>query len=147
MIQVCSDLLEFVWNDKQLWLHIFKSEVIIREVFLPEFLLPVENASAIHVREWTKHALALGKSYEKGFNLSLVRKKEAMSVSWVKLFRGRWCLIACSNVVESQIQIWDLGTRIPKEPIARFYLTAPVVDGIAEDADQSAHIALTLGKS
>lgn len=69
-----------------------------------------------------------------------------MSITWTKLIRGRWCLIACSDFLVSRLVVWDLQNPIDQLQKAIFHLSGPVVDGIVEDITSEVLIALTLGK-
>lgn len=68
-----------------------------------------------------------------------------MAITWTKLIRGRWCLIACSDFFVSQLVVWDLQNPTDQLQKAIFHLPGPVVDGIVEDITSEILIALTLG--
>lgn len=68
-----------------------------------------------------------------------------MSVTWVRIVRGCWCLIACSNLKDSQLLVWDLQSCQTEHHKSTFYLPGPVADGVIEDNENEILIALTIG--
>lgn len=93
--------------------------------------------------EWVKNGIILCKSYASGDDRTLIRTNVSMSVTWVRLVRGRWCLIGCSNLDLSQLIVWDIFAT----PLhaTTFHLPGPVVDGTIDETEVEVLIALTIG--
>lgn len=71
------------------------------------------------------------------------RVKLKLRVTWLKIIRTCWCLVASSSEAESRLTVWNLRGRcsISKE----YYLPGPVVDGAADDDGTDIVVALTIG--
>lgn len=131
-------------SDKQLWLYILQRDIKPKALPSPRCIRNVEELTAQDVLEWVKNSIILNKSYASGSNRTLIRTNVSMSVTWVRIVRGRWCLIACSNLKNSQLLVWDLQSSQAECLKSTFYLPGPVADGVIED-NKSYLIALTFG--
>lgn len=131
--------------DKQLWLHILDRDIKSKALPLPKYVRDINEATAEDVNEWVKNSLLLDNHYSSGNEKTLIRENLSMSVTWIKLIRGRWCLIARSDLKNSQLVVWDLQASQDEHHKATFYLPGPVIDGIAEDNKDDILIALTIG--
>lgn len=133
----------YVTSNKQLWLHFLNRDIKPKVLPLPKYTREVEEANAQDVMEWVKNGIILCKSYASGDDRTLIRTNVSMSVTWVRLVRGRWCLIGCSNLDLSQLIVWDLFAT----PLhaATFHLPGPVVDGTIDETKAEVLIALTIG--
>lgn len=144
-LQVCSSLNSSVSDDKQLWLHILERDIRCMALPFPKYVRDINEASAKDVIEWVKNSVILDKSYSSGVEKILIREDLSISATWTKLVRGRWCLIAGSDLNESQLIVWDLHASQDEHHKATFYLPGPIVDGIVEDNRDEILVALTVG--
>lgn len=132
-------------SDKQLWLHILQRDIKPKASPSPRCIRDIEELTAQDVLEWVKNSIILNKSYASGNNRTLIRTYVSMSVTWVRIVRGRWCLVACSNLKNSQLLVWDLQFSQAEPHKSTFYLPGPVADGVIEDNKNEILIALTIG--
>lgn len=75
------------------------------------------------------------------------------SITWLRLLRGRWCLVASSDAEEkrhSRLSIWD--SRAESDTVtatlqmrAEMFLPGPIMDGESEDDGVSIKVAVTVG--
>ena len=65
-------------------------------------------------------------------------------VTWAKLVRGRWCLVASSDATQSRLSVFDGLCGMQDEKYV-FYLDGPVMDGVVEDTPQGINLALSIG--
>lgn len=139
--------MQYVNEDKRLWIVCLQREVIAMGIGLPRYRLSVEHASATDVRSWVKSAVALRKAYSSGGQdakvVSIV-EDEGLEVTWVKVVRGRWCLVASSNVTTSFVGIWRIRSDGSLKLENRFYLPGPVLDGVVDDVMEEICIAITV---
>lgn len=127
-------------------MSILERDVKQKALCLPTNLIPLEEASASTVRTWVKYAVALDKSYKTpNANLSVIRSETPASVTYTKLLRGRWCIIASSNSSVSELSIWEIISSEACELHSRIYLPAPVTDGLVDDNHERIHLAVTIG--
>lgn len=131
--------------DKQLWLHILDRDIKSKALPLPKYVRDIDEASAEDAIEWVKNSFLLVNHYSSGEERTLIRENLSMSVTWIKLIRGRWCLIACSDLKNSQLVVWDLQASQDEHHKATLYLPGPVIDGIVEDDKEDILIAFTIG--
>lgn len=92
---------DLISGDKQLWVNILKRELLEREIALPAYRRSLEDASASHVESWLRTGLQLERSYGSGHVATTVRWNVERCVTWARLIRGRWCLIASADTTES----------------------------------------------
>ncbi|TDL27932.1 hypothetical protein BD410DRAFT_799302 [Rickenella mellea] len=134
----CHSLNISISNDKQLWADCARRELTNcqRRLIPHRILKSFEDASGLDVQFWVRHALSLDKNYA----------SSKYAVTWLRLIRGRWCLVASSNLNESRLTLWDLSTGSDKpHPCAKLLLPGPVMDGQVEDASNTIRVAVTIG--
>lgn len=103
----------------------------------------MESATAKQVESWVKYALQLQKAYSTGASSEVTRINTELCVTWLKIIRARWCIVASSNTDQSRLLLLDVsdGLRICKE----IHLTGPVICGTVEDKCDRITLALTIG--
>ena len=115
---------------------------------LPANSVSPEEASANAVRAWVKHAVTLQKAYENPtLKRAVTRLDTPARVTFVKLLRGRWCLVASSNTSVSELSVWKILSPSVCSLRARIYLRAPVLDGLLDDGGYYIRCAVTIGAS
>lgn len=115
---------------------------------LPANSISLEEASANAVCAWVKHAVTLQKAYENpNLSRAVTRLDTPARVTFVKLLRGRWCLVASSNTSVSELSVWKILSPSVCSFRARIYLRAPVLDGLLDDGGYYIRFAVTIGAS
>ena len=132
-------------ENKQLWLHLFHREIELRGLPTSDFLHPIDTVTTQDVIAWFRNALILNKNYESGYNETLRRTNIDQHVTWIKLIRGRWVLVASSNLLQSKLVVWDVHSSEHDSYKTVFYFIGPVVEALVQDDGLEVLIAFTLG--
>lgn len=121
--------------------------MISKAIELPKYRPSLENASAEIVRDWVKTAVALHRAYASGGRIAKVQSiivDEEFETTWVKIVRGRWCLVAMSNIFQSSVGIWQIQPTGSLKLENKFYFPGPVIDSVVDDSTEVIHIAFTV---
>ncbi len=135
-------------EDKRLWLDCLRRDVISKGIELPRYRQTLERATAEDVCSWVKTAITLHKAYASGGQYARVTSfvvDNGLETTWSRIIRGRWCLVALSNVSTSFLGIWKILSAGSLELKERFYLPGPVLDGAVDDFFDDIRIAITVG--
>ena len=140
--QICHEAYSVVMANKNLWNRILRSEVAIRGLHLPAYLQTREQIDASCMESWIRSAITLQKRYDKS---SYITSKAVglLWITWIKLVRGRWCIVASSDLTQSHLSIYDGKDGLSCR--AQFFFDGPVMDGQLEDTPTSINMALTIG--
>ncbi len=133
--------------DKRLWLECLQRDVISKGIELPRYCQTLEQASAEHIRSWVRTAITLNKAYASGGQNAMVTSfviDDGLEATWTKVIRGRWCLVALSNVSTSFVGIWRIPSSGSLQIENKFYLPGPVLDGVVDDVAEEIRIAITV---
>lgn len=144
---MCKRFSDYVRQDKRLWAECLRRDVISKAIELPKYRPSLEQASAENVRDWVSVAVSLHRAYATGGRLATVQSsitKEEFETTWVKIVRGRWCLVAMSNIFESSVGIWQIQPTGPSKLENKFYFPGPVIDGVVDDSTEEIRIAITV---
>lgn len=130
------------WS-KTLWISILDHEVLYRGLLVHRSRAPLDSATAIQVESWVKCAFQLQKAYSTGASSEITRINTGLCVTWLKIIRARWCIVATSNTTQSRLLLIDLSDdmRICKE----MQLPGPVLFGAVDDKHDRILLALTIG--
>lgn len=134
-----------VSDDKQLWLHFLYRDVKLRGLPSPKSTRPLDAIASRDVINWIKNGIVLNRNYLTGYNDTLVRFDMSMHVTWTKIVRGRWVLVACSNLHLSMLILWDLHDTQPNSYKSMLYFSGPVTEALLEDDGSEILIAFTVG--
>lgn len=148
--QTCTALQTAISRDKQLWAHILDRDIKAKSLPLPYNLRSIEDVDVRGLESCVKHAVTLSQSYAQADVKLFTREIEnrrGLAVSWLKLLRGRWCLVASSNTEESQFSIWKILSEDGVDLATRIYLEAPVIDGLVDESDGRLRCVVTVGSS
>lgn len=81
----------------------------------------------------------------------IVPLHQKRSVTWVRLIRSHWLLVASSDDISSVIALWSVSELLshsnsttPPAPLAEAFLPAPVVNGAVDIQGTSIRFALEL---
>ena len=66
-------------------------------------------------------------------------------VTWVKLIRGRWCIVASSDSLCSRLMVFDGLNGLQSSPKYESFLEGPVMDGVVDDTAHGINMALSIG--
>ena len=143
--QTCSVLNDLVSDDKQLWLYIFYRDIRLPALPSPRLTRPLDTITAREVIEWVKNGIILNRNYLSGCNDTLFRYDMSMHVTWTKLVRSRWLLVACSNLHLSKLVLWDLNNMQHESYKSTFHFSGPLTEALLEDDGSEILIALTIG--
>ncbi|TDL13259.1 hypothetical protein BD410DRAFT_903336 [Rickenella mellea] len=151
LMVACKGLNASISDDKQLWVG-WSARTLTTSGY-HNYSIPyrrsLEDVDASDVRSWLAHGISLYKGYTS--SSPTIQKLDSMApriVTWVRLIRGRWCLVASSNVSESRLTLWDLSSRSGgPHPCSEIFFPGPVMDGQIDDDLTSIRIAVTVGSS
>ena len=110
-------------------------------------MIDLAEASAHQVESLVRRAIILRRKYEGSGRLTCQRIENPMrhGVTWAKLVRGRWCLIASANVDQSQLSVWEIQSNGDTHLVSRAFLDGPVLDGTTDESLGGVNIAITIG--
>ncbi|TDL20793.1 hypothetical protein BD410DRAFT_829447 [Rickenella mellea] len=145
----CKAMNISISQDKQLWVGCAARQLPADNYLIP-YRRSLENVDASDVRSWLGHGMSLHRSYS-SFSPTIQKLDSIVPRidTWVKLIRGRWCLVASSNVSESRLTLWDLSTRSGCCPhlCCEIFFPGPIMDGQIDDDRTTIRIAVTVGSS
>ncbi|TDL26863.1 hypothetical protein BD410DRAFT_782951 [Rickenella mellea] len=145
----CYAMNTSISNDKQLWAGCARRELNNwqRRLIPHRLLKPFQDASGLDVQSWVRHAISLDKNYAScAFTTHRFCSEATYAITWLRLIRGRWCLVASSNLNESRLTLWDLSPRSDESrPCAKIFLPGPIMDGQVEDNSNIIRVAVTVG--
>ncbi|KLO11327.1 hypothetical protein SCHPADRAFT_855527 [Schizopora paradoxa] len=142
--QVCRSLNTAIMSNKQLWISILERDVLSRGINLHPLRISKDEASVQHVESWIRCALSLSRAHREERRPITTHVKLELRVTWLKILRINWCIVASSSERESRLTIWNLqggSPAISKE----YYLPGPVGDGVVDDGGSGITLALTIG--
>lgn len=144
-IKVCSYIFKLVAADRKLWLTLYVT-MTARPGF-PARTPPTPNRTASDIEAWLRVAVTLDKVETWRKPHSVQRNSGLKHVTWAKLVRGRWCLVAGSNIHESHLWVYDLSEpSISEDSLALdIAFSGPVIDGTVDDSANEITLALTIG--
>ena len=106
---------------------------------------PLKNLDVKTLEYWARSAFVLDKIYN-GLGTNTFSIIRGLSyVTWVKLIRGRWCLVASSDKLQSRFTVYDGIGGLRAREKQDYYLDGPVLDGVVEDTPLGINIALSIG--
>ncbi|TDL19720.1 hypothetical protein BD410DRAFT_791869 [Rickenella mellea] len=143
--RVCKNLQNVISTDKTLWAHVLKRDIVHRNIPLVPYRQSFELVNAPIVESWTRNAISLQKAYKSTRCLSVDQfTTDVRAITWVKLIRGRWCLFASSNALESRLSLLDISSSCDRI-CAEVLLSGPVMDGQIEQHNSGIVVALSVG--
>lgn len=141
--QVSRHFQHLINNDKTLWTSILDREVLAQDLSLHPNRIETVMSSAAQVQSWVRCAFLLRRSYSRTTKTEKTRLKLDLGVTWLRVARARWCIVASSDTLQSRLSVYDLSGNIRLCEV--FYLPGPVVAGIVEDNNLGIRLALTVG--
>lgn len=142
---MCIRLRTSIVEDKHIWIRILDEGTRSGKLHVPSNLVSLEEASARTIQRWVKHAIVLREAYERpSLKRGLIRMDTPARVTFARLIRGKWCLVASSNTSISELSIWEIVSPSSCILHYRTYLQAPVVDGCVDDGGHYVRLAITI---
>ncbi|TDL19722.1 hypothetical protein BD410DRAFT_841879 [Rickenella mellea] len=143
--QVCKKLQYAISTDRMLWAHVLKRDVVDHGIPLVPYHRAFDLVDAPVVESWTRNALTLQRAYISTRSLTVdCFSTGVRAITWVKLIRGRWCLFASSNSLESRLSLLDTSSSC-REICAEILLPGPVMDGQVEQNSSEIIVAVSVG--
>ncbi|KAL5510909.1 hypothetical protein ACEPAG_4666 [Sanghuangporus baumii] len=134
--------------DKQLQANIFSRFVKQRHAPVPYNLRPIHTVNAHDIESWVRHVVSLDREYRSQDKELTIRKLDTLRdhrITWLKLVLGKWCLIAASNEMNSELSLWDMNPTSSPRFVTQIYLEAPVMDGVMDYSKGEIRCAITVG--
>lgn len=122
-----------------------ENDIFCRGCRLPIQALALEEIEAATIERWVRTALSLERTYTKTGASTISSICSIPSVTWLKLIRGRWCLVASSDTSQSRLILFDGLIGLQSGIKAEFFLPGPVIDGVIDDSSSRINIALSIG--
>ncbi|TDL27940.1 hypothetical protein BD410DRAFT_739274 [Rickenella mellea] len=147
LMVTCHAMNSSISNNKQLWVVCARRELTSCQRHLIPYRRSIQDASAFDIQSWFRHSISLDKNYaSSAFTVHHLHTEATYAITWLRLIRGRWCLVASSNLNESRLTLWDLSSGSDKpQPFANLFLPGPVMDGQVDDASNTIRVAVTIG--
>ncbi|TDL27893.1 hypothetical protein BD410DRAFT_781809 [Rickenella mellea] len=147
--KVCAKLNRSISGDKQLWAHILQRDVVDRDISLLPYRSEFASSDAACIEAWVRQALNLEASFQNAESLGATQRVGlGACITWVKLVRGRWVLVASSDTRHSCLMLWDsMPPTKSLQKCANISLPGPVLDGQVEDTGSKITIAVSVGSA
>ena len=135
---------------KTLWRDVLRREIIAGNLFTPRHRRPFEELSNVECEALVLHALKLRLSLAKSKSKpAIVPFHQQRSVTWVKIVKSHWLLVASSDGSSSALGIWKLASLKANVatsllPLGEIYLDGPVVNGLVDVRKEEVIIALEM---
>ena len=127
---------------KQLWLHVWRCDVVQSKVPRPQNLLSLDLLSDIDMKALVMHTLRLHHQMTCPLEQRTTRRidfHQAYPITWIQLVRGSWLLVAMSDAESSVLSLYSirslLGTR-SQDLLAQAFLEGPVLNGLVEVSNE-----------
>lgn len=127
---------------KQLWLAIMQRDVLRRNLPMPAYCRHNDFLSSAECEALVVHSLCLYRTMRRGALQHppvTISFPQSRSVTWVKLIRGQWLLVACSDRASSTLCLWSLIELLRSPgvapPAAQTFLDGPVAGGLIDIQD------------
>lgn len=142
---MCRQLSILISEDKHLWLALLaRVSQSLGNSPVPRFQ-SVEGATATHVESWLRAIWVLRRQYESGKAPLRAKAFAGLCVTWVKVVRSNWCLIATSDKSHSRIALWNAAEVHDLRLCAEVFLPGPVLDGQIDDSALIVRFAVSIG--
>ncbi|EJD00091.1 uncharacterized protein FOMMEDRAFT_142533 [Fomitiporia mediterranea MF3/22] len=148
--QTCSTFSSCISSNKQLWTHMFKQHVIRNSLPFPHYLRCIKDVEAHDIESWVRHAVSLDRNFatvRRRLHVRRVTNSHGLAITWLRLIRGRWALVASADVNRCELMIWEIPLKGEMKLAARKFVEAPVIDGVVDESETQVQCAITIGAS
>lgn len=138
-VQTCKAF-QRVSHSKQLWLSVMRRDVLRNNLPVPAYCRHTDSLSGRECEVIVVNALCVSEHLRCGGSRPqaphVVTAHQSRSVTWVKMIRGQWLLVACSDGSSSVLCL--LSVALLSElgaaacPAAQTYLEGPVARGLVD---------------
>lgn len=129
-----------------MWHYVLSRDTGCKLSRLPTNAVPTQDASVEVLRTYVKHTYVLWRAYEHpGLDRAVIRIDTPARVTFVKLIRGRWFLVASSNTTISELSAWEIRSPSTCALRSRVYLPAPALDCAVDDGGSYVRVAISVG--
>ena len=123
---------------KQLWLHVWRRDVLQKNLPRPTNICPLDLLEDHQMKSIVIHTLRLRREMTCPPERRVIQKVtllQSRPITWTRLVRGTWLLVAMSDVESSVLSLYSiqslLGTR-SRDLLAQAFLSGPVLNGLVE---------------
>lgn len=139
--QTCRYLYDLT-HIKNVWVNVLRRDVISARLPLPSYCRPVQDLTGTQLEALVAHAFRLEwdiSQLPERRSLYIAPLHQKRSVTWVKLVRAQWLVVAASNASVSILSIWSVASLLDshgdKVPLSEIHLSGPVRGAILDLAD------------
>ncbi|EKM48114.1 uncharacterized protein PHACADRAFT_203235, partial [Phanerochaete carnosa HHB-10118-sp] len=139
--QTCRYLYDLT-HTKNVWVHILRRDLISARLPFPSCCRPVRDLTGPQLEALLSHALCLERDIlqpPERRSLHIVPLHQKRSVTWVKLVRAQWLVVAASDASVSVLSIWSLASLLDSRGsqglLSEIHLSGPVRGAILDLAD------------
>ncbi|EJD00058.1 uncharacterized protein FOMMEDRAFT_30742 [Fomitiporia mediterranea MF3/22] len=128
----------------------YEQNVVANDLCIPNYLGNLEHVHVRDIQSWVKHAVLLDRNYRtpyKKLHAWRIANREKLGITWLRLVHGHWALVASADVHTCEFSVWEIPPEGEIRQVARVFLDAPVIDGMADESCQQVHCAITIGAS
>lgn len=144
-MKVSRYLYRIISNDKTLWEYNLKREVSAQGLLLHPNRIDTSVSSVAQLESWLRCAILLRQSYSRTSKPEIMRLKLDRGITWMRIARARWCIVASSDTQQSHLSVYDFSINGKSAEV--FYLPGPVITGVMDDNKSGLRLALTIGTS
>lgn len=142
--KVCRYFLQHIGADKQLWMSLLGRESESRGIPLNPYHCALDTATATYVESWLRTTISYRSAYEIASAASTISTTVGSRITWLKLLRGRWCLVASSDESRSRLMLFD-SLDSNSHLLCEMLLPGPVMDGQCDDTGDGICLAISVG--
>ena len=136
---------------KQLWLHVWRRDIVQAKVPRPQNLLSLDLLGDLDMKALVMHTLRLRHEMTcplEQRNTRRVDFYQAYPITWIQLIRGSWISVAMSDAESSVLSLYSVRSLLgmgSQDLLAQAFLDGPVLNGLVEvSGDSEVVIALEL---
>ncbi|KAK7679949.1 hypothetical protein QCA50_016895 [Cerrena zonata] len=145
--QTCKRLYS-VSKTKQVWVSLYYHEIVKKSLYFAPYWKHIDDLDDSLLEGLILHALRLEYRISTNHAPHVVPFYQKRSVSWIRLIRSHWLLVASSDDVTSVITLWSvlalLSSTGTPTPLTEAFLSAPVINGAIDIRESEVIFALEL---
>ncbi|GJE98634.1 hypothetical protein PsYK624_148680 [Phanerochaete sordida] len=134
---------------KQVWMYFLDSLVQKYGIPLPVYCRPLDDLCSDEVETLVAHFMRMLRKRHLTTtvphrNVRIVCVDQPRPVTWVKLVRDQWALVACSDADTSSLLLFDIDSlkADSKSPVSVVYFPGPILAGEVYTTENSVTIAV-----
>ena len=129
---------------------ILRHDIFSDRRLTPSYALPTDELSAAECEVLVLHAVRLNRRLTSKSDAPpiLIPFHQSRSVTWVRLIKGQWLLLATSDKNTSVLSIWSLASLSAMDdlqsPVSEAFLDGPVANGLVDMQNDTLTCALEI---